>query len=208
MDGCGPRIILRMAHPAGNVQMPSSKKRMILAKAGQQQRKTERALRGTLKDSLVSPKTLTRYHTAMQRFLHYMTENSVSYPSTFMGLDELLSSFVEYCWENGDPKAYVGELLSSVSHFIPAARGHVPGAWKLHGAWSRAELPNRAPPFSLVITYALCNVFRASSWPSSVVLFALGFHAFARSGELFIAKVRDFDIHPQTYLGLWQLPLT
>ena len=59
-------------------------------------------------------------------------------------------------------------------------------------AWSRSELPCRAPPFTPLILYALAQQAVANQWADLAILLILGFHTLARAGELFQAKVGDF----------------
>ena len=48
--------------------------------------------------------------------------------------------------------------MSGLGHFIPAVKPHLLASWRLHSAWSRAELPCRAPPFTPLLAYALAQL--------------------------------------------------
>ena len=91
---------------------------------------------------------------------------------------------------------------------VNGSKKHIHGSWRLHSAWGKAELPARAPPLTLVLVYALAHYCRSKGWTDTLVLLLLGFHTYARTGELFSAKVGDFDIHPTTGMGVWKLPLS
>eukprot|EP00439_Symbiodinium_sp_Y106_P001984 s9449_g1.t1 len=73
-----------------------------------------------------------------------------------------------------------------------AFEAHLISSWRLHAAWGRSELPARAPPFTVALIYALAQLAFEAGWKDTAVLFVLGFHTFARSGELFSAKAGDF----------------
>ena len=98
--------------------------------------------------------------------------------------------YIEELWHDGDPKSYAGDTLIGLGHFIPSVKPHLVASWRLHAAWGRSELPARAPPFTVAAQLAF-----EAGWPDTAVLFILGFHTFARSGELFAAKVGDFVLH-------------
>jgi hypothetical protein len=129
------------------------------------------------------------------------------YPTTFFQLDEMVSEFVEQLWEEGEPKSWAGDTLSGLGHFIPACKQFLTGAWRLHSAWGRAELPARALPFTALTAYALIQLAVLEGWIDTAVMLALGFHLFPRSGELFGAKAGDFQID-DNHRGVWSLPLT
>lgn len=89
--------------------------------------------------------------------------------------------FVEYLWHNGEPKAFASDCLSGIGHFIPAAKKHLVGGWRLHGSWTRAELPARAIRFTPVMVYALAQKAFEKGWEDLCVLMLLGFDRFART---------------------------
>jgi hypothetical protein len=206
MLGASQQIIRLTAQADGNLSMP--RRNLVLAAATKAQRQQSRQQLGKLRDTTIRPKTFARYTEAVDRFLSFLSENYIPYPSTFIKLDEVLSEFIEHLWQAGEPKAWAGDALSGLSHFIPAVRKHIHGSWRLHSAWGKAELPARAPPLTLVLVYALAHYCRSKGWTDTLVLLLLGFHTYARTGELFSAKVGDFDIHPTTGMGVWRLPLS
>jgi hypothetical protein len=116
--------------------------------------------------------------------------------------------FVEYLWHNGEPKAFASDCLSGIGHFIPAAKKHLVGGWRLHGSWTRAELPARAIRFTPVMVYALAQKAFEKGWEDLCVLMLLGFDRFARTGELFAAKKQDFVFNRSFSKVVWSLPLT
>lgn len=77
------------------------------------------------------------------------------------------------------------------------------GSWRLH-AWGRADLPVTTPPFTPLILFALAQVAALRNWTDVSVLLILGFHTFARTGELFNAN-GDFVLGATS--GTWTFPL-
>ena len=67
-------------------------------------------------------------------------------------------------------------------------------------------MPCRAPPFTLLVLYAVAQHAVASGWTDLAVLLILGFHNFAKAGDLFQAKVGDFVFDKTS--GTWTLPLS
>ena len=103
------------------------------------------------------------------------------YPSSFAALDSRVSEFIEYLWHSGEPKAFASDCLSGLGHFVPQAKRFMVGSWRLHGSWSRAELPCRALPFTPLVLYAVAQ--RAFEWDfrDICILLLLGFDRFART---------------------------
>ena len=170
------------------------------------QRIAERQQKGRLRDNLVSPRTLGRYRLAVRAYLHFLKGTNSTLPSSLVALDQSLEFYIESLWELGESKSMAGDLLSGLGHFLPAVRRHMVGAWRLHGAWGRAELPARAPPLTPLFTYALAQAAFNKSWPDTATFLLLGFDTFARPAELFNARVCDFTVDLVSGKGVWSLP--
>ena len=182
------------------------KTRQVLQRASKEERRIERSALGTLRSQVVAKSTECRYFTAVSRFLAFLIAHRKPYPQTFLRLDQLVVEFLEELWEDGEPKGYASDALSGLGHFIPAVKPHLLASWRLHAAWTRAELPCRAPPFTPLLAYALAQVAFQRGWQDTAVLIILGFHTFARSGELFAARCSDFVLSAQS--GSWALPFS
>ena len=174
----------------------------------QAERKVARQSIGTLHDAMVTVGTSRRYHSAVTRFLIFLESEGHGLPATFPALDQLVVYFIERLWVDGDPKHLAGDCLSGLRHYIPATRGQLNGSWRLLSAWGRCEMPLRAPPLTQTFLYAVAWYFRSQNWTDSMVLLCLGFHTFARSGELFAAKKRHFVLDWHRGYGTWTLPLS
>lgn len=181
-------------------------KRQVLGKRSRRERQQQRKALGKLRSQVVSPKTEERYLSAVSRFLFFLISQGKGYPQNFLVLDLEVSAFIEELWEQGDPKGWAGDCLSGLGHFIPACKPYLVGSWRLHSAWGRAELPCRAPPFTPLLLYAVAQSAVNHDWVDLAVLLILGFHTFARAGELFQAKAGDFVLGPRP--GTWTLPLS
>ncbi|CAE7270082.1 unnamed protein product [Symbiodinium sp. CCMP2592] len=193
---------------AGSKRKPAvmPKRRAVLGKRTKEERKEERKALGALQSQVVAPKTESRYLVVVSRFLTFLIFHHKPYPSNFLILDREVSSFIEELWQDGDPKAYASDTLSGLGHFIPSVKPHLIASWRLHAAWGRSELPARAPPFTVALIYALAQMAFEAGWKDTAVLFLLGFHTFARSGELFAAKAGDFVLSRGK--GTWTLPMS
>ena len=130
----------------------------IKTRAGRQQ---ARGALGTLLDLKNPPGITKRYTAAIQRFLLWQADGRITI-SDYFGLEEKLCSFIEKVWNEGDPRSWVGDLLSGLSKFQPSLRGHYRLAWNLLDTWRKHELADRATPLDLDFTlamagYAICK---------------------------------------------------
>ena len=176
-------------------------------KASQAARKARRARLGKLAEQVVAPKTLARYRLHVYNFIDFLIALGVSYPSGFIELDNLVCRYVESLWESGDPKGWASDCLSGLGHFIPPCKPWLVGAWRLHAAWGRAELPLRAAPFTPLLVYSLAELAHRRHWNDTAVLLIVGFCMFPRSAELFSALKGDF-VFDHKRSAVWSLPLT
>eukprot|EP00435_Cladocopium_sp_Y103_P006921 s1363_g2.t1 len=183
-------------------------RQQVLGRRGRVERKRDRQALGSLKDLVVAKNTRDRYLEAVSRFLSFLQCHGFSYPTSFSALDGRVCEFIESLWQNGDPKSYASDCLSGLGHFVPQCKRNLVGAWRLHGSWTRAELPARALPFLPVMVYALAQCAFDNRWPDLALLLLLGFDTFARSGELFSAKKGDFTWNAAKTKAIWSLPLT
>ena len=162
----------------------------ITKRRTRRQRAAERQLKGRLRDQLVSPRTLHRYKLAVRAYFDFIAGSGHGLPTSLVALDQSLESYIEALWELGESKSMAGDVLSGIGHFLPAVRRQMSGAWRLHGAWGRAELPARAPPLTPLFTYALAQAAFNKGWQDTALFLVLGFDTFARPAELFNARVR------------------
>ena len=181
--------------------------RQVRVAPSRAQRQRERRVVGRLRDGIIQERTRQRYFAAIERFVRFL-RCQFSFPTSFEQLDHIAAAYVEACWEDGEPKSFAADCPSALGHYLPAVKKHLGGSWRLIAAWSRLEMPERAPPLTLCFTYAIGAYFKERLWTDSLVLLLLGFHTFARSGELFGARCRDFVLRDDGVAAVWTLPLS
>ena len=147
---------------------------------------------GTLRDLVVSQRTSDRYTKAVCAFLEFNKGDGGHIPRTFAGLDKALMRWIENLWESGDSKGVATNGIAGCQHLVPGCRNRLSGAWRLLSAWSRHELPARAPPLTLSMVRALAGEFLKQRQPGAASLIMLGFRCFFRPGEMM--KVTPSDI--------------
>lgn len=113
----------------------------IIQRKTKGERKQQRNSLGNLHELIVAKATHDRYFEAVSRFLDFMSSMGYAYPTSFQGLDSKVCEFIELLWNEGEPKAYASDTISGLGHFIPACKRFLTGSWRLHGGWSRSELP-------------------------------------------------------------------
>ena len=180
----------------------------VLGRRGKVERKKDRQVLGNLQSLVVAKGTRDRYFLAVSRFLDFLRARMYPYPREFQSLDTRVCEFIETLWQDGEPKAFASDCLSGLGHFIPQCKRFLVGSWRLHGSWSRAELPARALPFTPLLLYAVAQAAFEKGWKDMCILLLLGFDRFARSGELFFARKGDFVINDRKTKAVWTLPLT
>ena len=198
----------RWSQPVEGKALKAMPRAQVLHKRSKVERKRERTQLGTLQELVVQKGTYTRYLTAVSRFLEFLQMLGCGYPDSFTKLDLKVCEFIECLWHEGEPKAYASDTISGLGHFIPACKRFLVGSWRLHGSWSRAELPDRALPFTPLIAYGLAQLAFQKGWEDLCLLILLGFTLFARTGELFGARAGDFVFDTKMKKGVWSLPLT
>lgn len=183
-------------------------RKVVMARRGTHERKRDRQALGTLQSLVVHATTEKRYFEAVSRFLEFLKMHAYSYPSSFAALDSRVSEFIEYLWHSGEPKAFASDCLSGLGHFVPQVKRFMVGSWRLHGSWSRAELPCRALPFTPLVLYAVAQRAFEMDFRDICILLLLGFDRFARTGELFAAVKQDFTFNKPLTKVIWTLPLS
>jgi integrase len=154
----------------------------------------ERRKVGKLADSLISPSLRLRYETAVARYFSYVELLGVELPADGMALDMGLCDFIEHLWENGEPRAYAGDVLSGMGRLAPLTRREsqqFPLAWSYFTAWGKHELPERAAPFSMDMIMAIAGYLLQQGKIADAVIYLLSFHCILRIGECLGLKAGD-----------------
>ena len=180
--------------------------KQIVEGKDKQARKERRAALGTLKSLVIKPTTVQRYQKAFAAFLSYLHAQKLQLASSRAGLDHQLEDYIEHLWQEGEGISQAGDTISSVQHFQPSCKRHLPGAWRLFKAWQLRELPARAPPFTLTTLYVLLGYIHQQS-PQLALAIYVAFRCLLRTGELLALQAKDIVIPPGSstvilYLGL------
>ncbi len=151
---------------------------------------------GSLRSLIMSPQLRSRYQKALRAFFHFESESGQTFTDTEADLDEGVGSYVEMCWQEGEPRYWAEDTVSALIKFVPQLRGTFKLSWQLISAWQRNELPQRCAPISLDLLMAMCGVaLRWRRFDLAVVL-ALGFHCLLRTAECYSIRKTDLEFHP------------
>ena len=167
-------------------------KRRIVAAASRLDRARARRSLGPLRTLLVSQRTLRyRYRPACIRFFDWLARQNVSLAQTTMGIDEQVSSYIEHLWEEGDGRNMAGDVLSALTFFCPHLKGSLFGGWQLFKAWSRQELPARAPPMPEQWVLAAAALAVRRGWGDIAVLLCVAYFGLLRTMEAACLLAKD-----------------
>ena len=159
------------------------KRKLALDVSDRDERIAWRARLGSLRDNRIASSTLTRYKTAVEKFLLWLDFESRDAATTWDDLEYQLSAYIEVLWKEGEAKNLANDTLSGTQHFL-GTRRRIPGAWQLLSAWSRLEIPARAAPMPRDVALDMCGLALARGRPDYCALLLLGFHGFLRPAEL------------------------
>ena len=116
---------------------------------------------------IIKPATLSRYVAAVCLFFQYMSMFAIPMPTSGYSLDSVVTKWVLYMYQEGEPAGTTGDGLSGLQHFLPSVRRSLNGSWRVFKAWRAHELPAQAPPFPELICDALVGRHsRSDSWAS------------------------------------------
>lgn len=126
----------------------SPKRAQVLNGASQLVRKQERQKVGSLSSFVVQDKTRERYKAAFQAFLQFHQLTQRFHLPEFDEFDNLVAEYIEFLWENGNPKSEASYALASIQFHRPQTKHRLPWSWKLVKTWHQVELPTRATPLT------------------------------------------------------------
>ena len=167
-------------------------KRKIVEAVDKQERIKRRKGLGKLADLVIQPPTATRYEKALKKFFGYLQQQKQHIGDSHLAVDQQLSNYLEFLWEEGEPLSLAGDTISAVQHHQPSLRKRLSGAWRLYKAWQQRELPARPPPFTIETLQVLLGWLHSKSPPVALaVAVVLVFRCLLRSGETLAAAARD-----------------
>lgn len=56
-------------------------------------------------------------------------------------LESVLCQYIEFLWEEGDPKTMANYVVAAVQYRRPELKGALKGAWQLASLWNKLEQP-------------------------------------------------------------------
>lgn len=149
------------------------------------ERKAERQKVGTLKSQVVKKNTADRYSQSFHEFRSFANMTLAQLQSNVAGIDQILASYIEFLWKDGEPKSYANYVVASVQHFVPEARRRLGASWKLVSTWNKIEMPSRAVPMTPELLLSFAGILHQWKWESISFLIVVGFSCFLRAGEMF-----------------------
>jgi integrase len=149
------------------------------------ERKCNREEIGALADKIIKPETRERYSKAVRCFFAYLDDRNITLPSSAIALDSLLVDYIGILWEEGDTKAWAGDLLSGLGTLEPSLKKEgFPRGWQMFTAWGKHEMPVRATPFTVEEAMALAGLSLERGDKRMAATILVGFHGLLRTGEL------------------------
>lgn len=171
-------------------------KRSIVEGITPQARRARRRELGPLRDLVIKPATKKRYEEAARKFFAYLKANKEPLPTQPHALDQIVGHYLEELWWDGQSKSLAGDTLSSLQHREPSLKGQLRWSWKLLKAWQQAEVPSRAPPFTLQTLAIFCG-WAHSTKPSWALGLQVAFHGLLRTGELLQLQAKHITCKQQ-----------
>ena len=175
------------------------------------ERRKSRAQVGPLGNKLLQDKTLRLYRASIAAFLVWMQGEEKSWPSEAEELDEFMEEYVEHCWQQGDTRAEVANLLSALSHPVTGlarAAKHLRGAWRYYGLWVKLEKKEKCLPIRPVTCRAIAGRAIARGWFDMAFVLLLAYHCLLRTQEFSEARCGDFEWSACSDKGVLRLPNT
>jgi len=169
------------------------------------QRQQLRCLGGPLKT--VRDKTRQLYDFSLQLYLVWATMEE-SWPLSNEELDASCSRFLLHCWQEGETRATVANLLSCIGDREPSLRWHLSGTRRLHRTWIKRELGVRCCALYWSMTEALAGLFLHWGWLHEALMALLMHHCLLRTMEGLNARRGDFMLQGLLMKGHLSLPDT
>ena len=77
----------------------------------------------SLRDTLIKPYTAKLYQRACAWFFDMLSALNLEVPDTIVEFDLLIEDIIVQAWNEGEPRALIGNLLSGLEHRIAGLRG-------------------------------------------------------------------------------------
>ena len=143
-------------------------------KESKAERRAERQKIGRLEDQRISPLTAARYSESL-RDLREFTGLQTAELLQRGDIDDILSSYIEVLWEDGETKTKGNYVIAAVQFQRAALKGKLQRAWKLMTLWNKLEQPRRATPMDASMVIAFAGTFLQWQWPELACITVVGF---------------------------------
>ena len=144
----------------------------------------------------------------MERLLEWVLIMYEDLPSEAEDIDQLLCSWGEHCWEDGEPKGYFADALSATCFYLPKNKGKIPGAWSLLKVWNGLELPARAAPLHPQQLCALVGLSLQLGDINMASCLMVAYQGLLRTCEFLGLRKKDVQFHPGNFSATLHLGLT
>jgi hypothetical protein len=161
-----------------------------------QQRRQSRSVLGSLRDRQVSQATLVRYRQAVAQFFDWMQAHGHSVPDTTVGFDNMLASYAECLWQEGESRGLLASALCGLTLEVRSLHGRLKAAWHMHATWLKLEPSRRAPPLTPRLAQAFAGGFLLRGDVRTAGMIMLGFHCLMRNCEFMKLRIMDISIFP------------
>ena len=127
--------------------------------------------------------TLRAYRRALKAILAYANKSSVKMFRSSQ-LDVSVSSYLDHCYQEGEPLSYAGHLLSALKRFHPSLKFKLPESSQFYKNWTKTYHPTRAIPASWEFTEGLMGYALCDRQENLGLLIGLGFIGMLRTAEM------------------------
>ena len=127
-----------MAHHDGHADRDMPRPQ-VLGRRSLAQRKTDGRALGSLHSLVVAPQPMIDISRLFHAFLNSRSCMVTLILPRLLLLMVKVCEFIEYLWQNGQPKAFASDCLSGLGHFAPSVKKHLVGGSRLHGSWTSSS---------------------------------------------------------------------
>ena len=174
---------------------PVAMSKRVQWKDSKAERKAERQKVGRLEDQRISPATANRYRDSLKEVAEFAGLQTAELLQRG-DIDDLLSSYIELLWEDGETKTKGNYAVAAVQFQKPSLKHHLHRSWKLLALWNKIEQPRRATPMDCSMVLAFAGIFHRWKWPDLACLIVVGFCGLLRTAEMFQLR-RDSVVLPR-----------
>ena len=154
-----------------------------------------RRVGGPLKTVLDKTKKL--YDVSLKLFCSWCAAHG-KWPDSKDELDHAACQFLMHCWQEGETRAVVANLLSGIGNSEPSLKWHLAGTRRLYAAWVKRELGARCCPITWSMAEAIAGILLHWSWIEEGAMVLLLHHGLLRTMEGLNSRCGDY---------IFQMPL-